>query len=262
MSETDAVFALYGVGQLGRLFGAGLLARGHAVHPLRRATPSADRDALLARADRVLVAVGEDDLSPVLASLPARLREGRTWLLQNELSPSSWESAEVRDPTVLIVWSEKKRGRSISVVDTTLVAGPDRALAVEALGEVDVPSRAIEDEALVDALIDKNLYILVSNLAGLWAQLEGRASGATVGGLLTEHRETTTAIALEVLAVEGARVGRVLAPTTYLARLWAAFSKDPSHASRGRTAEARLGRTLARADALGVATPQLRYLSK
>ena len=251
MSET---LALYGVGQLGRLFGAGFLALGHAVRPIRRATSEAERATILEGSDRVLVAVGEEDLASVLLTLPTRLKRGRTLLLQNELLPPSWRAAGVEDPTVLVVWSEKKKGKPLTLVDETRIAGPDRALAVRALAEVDVSARPIEDHALEEALVDKNLYILVSNFAGL-------RLGGTVGELARSHQALTEAIASEVLSIEGARLGRTFTLEPFFSRLLVAFMLDPTHGCRGRTAEARLARARAHAAQLGIPVPLLDSLA-
>jgi len=234
-----------GLGQLGRLFGAGLLATGHTVVPVRRGEPL---PATLP--EHVLVAVGEDDLASVLGSLPPAWRD-RVVLLQNELSPPEWLAHAVVRPTVLVVWAEKKKGKPLAVVRETEVAGPGAALFVSALAAADVPARVIDEgRALEDALVVKNLYILVSNLAGL-------AGAASVGQLLGVHAELASEIARDVLAIEAARLGRPVDEAALLARMNEAFAADPAHACRGRTAGARLARALDRARALGVPTPAL-----
>lgn len=249
MSDVKRV-AVIGVGQLGRLIGGGLIARGIEVLPIQRATSEEVRAARLIAADRVLVAVGEDDLDGVLRALPERLKDGRTWLLQNELLPPVWKSAAIETPTVLVVWAEKKKGKPVAEVQKTWIAGPDRALLVAALDAVDVRAEPIEDDALADALVDKNLYILVSNLAGLKV-------GGTVSGLMNEHRALATTLAEEILSVEAARLGRELEPAPFLERLFVAFAADPTHGCRGRTAEARLARLRAHARATNTPTPTL-----
>ncbi len=249
MSDLRRV-AVIGVGQLGRLIGGGLIAHGVEVLPVQRTTPADVRTARLKAADRVLVAVGEDDLVDVLRALPARLKDGRTWLLQNELLPPVWKSASIEAPTVLVVWAEKKKGKPVAEVQKTLVAGPDRGLVVAALASVDVRAEAIDDGALEHALVDKNLYTLVSNLAGLKV-------GGTVAGLMNEHRALATKLAKEILTIEAARLGTELEPAPFVERLFTAFAADPSHGCRGRTAEARLARLRAHAGTTGVATPTL-----
>lgn len=235
---------LVGTGQLGRLFGAGLLAGGRTVVPVRRGEPLPP-----GLPELVLVAVGEDDLADVLAALPASQRD-RVALLQNELSPGDWQRHGVVRPTVAVVWSEKKAGKSLAVVRDTEVAGPHAATILAALRAVDVPAVELaEGAALEDALVVKNLYILVSNFAGL-------RGVTTVGELLGAQRPLADALADEVLAIENARLGRPAAEVV-LDRMRAAFAADPKHGCRGRTSEARLARTLERARSLGVATPEL-----
>ena len=249
MSDLKRV-AIIGTGQLGRLIGGGLVASDVEVRPIQRATPSELRAERLRDADRVLVAVGEDDLESVLSALPAHLRKGGTWLLQNELLPPVWTAHQVSDPTVLVVWAEKKKGKPVAEVQKTLVAGPDRDLVIAALESVDVRAEPIEDAALPQALVDKNLYILVSNLAGLRV-------GGTVAGLLGEHRDFASALAEEILRIEAARLHTDLNSAPFLERLFAAFAADPAHGCRGRTAEARLARLRAHARRENLATPIL-----
>lgn len=253
MSDAPAGFervAVIGTGQLGLLVSTGLIACGMEVLPVQRATSGPLRYDRIGRADRALVAVGEDDLPRVLEGLPVGHKRMSTWLLQNELLPDVWRAAGIADPTVMVFWSEKKAGKPVRVVQTTKVAGPDRDFVVRMLAQVDVPAIAIDGDELEDALIDKDLYILTSNLAGL-------SVGGTVGALMRDHRELMERVAGDVLAVEGARVGRTLAKEAFISRLEVAFSADPDHACRGRTAEARLQRTLAQAAAHRVSTPAL-----
>lgn len=249
MSDLTRV-AVIGTGQLGRLVGGGLIANGLEVLPIQRATPAEVRAERLRNADRVLVAVGEDDLENVLHSLPAHLREGRTWLLQNELLPPVWTAHQVSDPTVLVVWAEKKKGKPVAEVQRTLVAGPDRDVVIAALESVDVRAEPIEDAALPQALVDKNLYILVSNLAGLRV-------GGTVSALMGEHREFATRLAEEILGIEAARLHTELESAPFLQRVFTAFAADPAHGCRGRTAEARLARLRAHARRENIPTPIL-----
>lgn len=239
--------AIVGLGQLGRLFGAGLLALGRSVVPVRRGEPLVALEALAPAL--VLVTVAEDDLRPVLSALPAALRD-RVALVQNELLPPDWCAHGIARPTVAVVWCEKKAGRPLAVVQETEIAGPHAALLVDALSKVDVPARAIAEVDLESALVVKNLYILVSNLAGL-------SGVATVGALLGPERPLAHALAADVLAVEAARLGHPLDADALVPRMEAAFAADPTHGCRGRSSAARLTRTLARARALGVATPRL-----
>ncbi|GAB4208525.1 MAG: hypothetical protein OHK0013_27070 [Sandaracinaceae bacterium] len=244
---------LVGPGQLGRVLAGGLVACGVSIDVVRRGEPIAPTDAHAL----VLVAVGEKDLDAVLAALPASHRD-RVALLQNELVPASWRVHGVLDPTVLVVWFEKKAGRPAQVVRTTPVAGPHAELFVRAMAAMDLPAEAIAPSALVAELVVKNLYIVGANVLGL-------RYGGTTGALATEHRIEAEAVLREVLAIERARLSiedaRGLDDDALLARTFEAFLADPAHGTLGRTAKERLARALARGRAAGVAMPALEELA-
>lgn len=242
--------AIIGMGQLGGVFGHGLLRLGRPVVPFLRGDPISRIEAH--DPELVLVAVAEADLDDVLHAMPASMRD-RVALLQNELLPPDWEQHEIIDPTVAIVWFEKKRGRAAHVIDTTLIGGPRAELLMNALGAVDLPSQMIDESALPLALVRKNLYILGANLAGL-------AVSGTTGELGREHRARTTAILLDVLSIEEARLGVSLPREALIEAAFVDFERDPSHATKGRSAPERLRRAIARADAMGLAIPAIRAL--
>lgn len=242
---------IVGMGQLGGIFGQGLLRLGHPVLPVLRGDPI---DALAAHdPELVLVAVSEKDLDAVLASLPSALRD-RVALLQNELLPPDWRAHEIERPTVAVVWFEKKRGRAAHVVRTTRVAGPHAALLASALESVDLPARAIPSADLTFELVRKNLYIVGSNLAGLVVD-------GTTGDLCEQHRALTTSILDDVLAIEAARLDVELPRESLIECAFLDLAKDPAHASMGRSAPDRLARALARADRAGLAIPAIRAIA-
>ncbi len=243
--------AIVGMGQLGRLFGQGLLVRGVPVVPFLRDGSLAD----LATMDPalVLVAVGERDLPVVLAALPPQVRD-RVALLQNELLPIDWEAHSVVQPTVAIVWLEKKRGRATRVVRTTRVAGPHARTLVGALEALDLAARAIDARDLAFELARKNVYILVSNLAGIDV-------GGTTLELATTHRDLALRVLADVLAHQSARIGVELPRESLTELLLLDLKSDPDHVCAGRTAPARLARVLAQCDALGLEAPELRRIA-
>ena len=249
MSETVVVI---GMGQLGSLFASMIAKRGARVIALRR---NDTIDAALA-VDHVIVSVGEDDLAPVLASLPLGWRD-RVVLVQNELAPDQWLAHGIARPTVAIVWFEKKKDQPARVVLPTPIAGPWAEPLAAMLNDMGLSAAAIDDALLGRTLLDKNVYILVSNLAGLVAP-----AGTTTGGLLDlAMLERTTRVFADVLAVESVRLGLPVDSDTASAAMLRAFLADPDHVAAGRSAPARLRRTLARAEALGVDVPALREIS-
>lgn len=242
---------IVGLGQLGGIFGQGILAQGHPVLPILRGDPV--QELVAHDPELVLVAVAEKDLDAVLASLPGALR-ARVALLQNELLPPDWRAHDIERPTVAVVWFEKKRGRGAHVVRTTRIAGRHAELLVRALESVDMPARRIHEDDLAFELVRKNLYILGANLAGL-------VVGGTTGDLCQQHRELTTSILDDVLAIESARLGTELPRESLLECVFLDFARDPQHAATGRSAPDRLARAIARADRHALAIPTIRALA-
>ncbi len=239
---------IVGVGQLGGVFAKGLLRTGHQVSPVNRG------DSLEAAAGEsldpalVLVAVGEGDLPPVLDALPDRWRS-RVGLLQNELVPRDWERAGVSEPTVAAVWFEKKAGRPIREILPTVIGGPRAPILCAALREVGLRAHPVEGRgALVEALVLKNLYILVSNIAGL------RVGGA-VGRLWEDHQGLVSAIAGEILDVQVGLLGHEIDRDKLLSGLGEAFLADPDHGCCGRSAPRRLDRMLEHGRTYGIELP-------
>jgi len=190
-------FAIVGLGQLGALFAELLEARGARVVRIARGTKMDAARAI----ERVIVAVGEDDLAPVLAALPEVWRD-RVVLVQNELAPDAWRAHGIARPTVASVFFEKKRDRAARVVLPTPIAGPWAEALAALLNDAGLAAHAIDDDALPRALLDKNVYILTSNLAGLAAP-----SGTTTAALLElPLLERTCRVFGDVLRVERARL--------------------------------------------------------
>ncbi len=251
-SEALSRVLLVGPGQLGRVLAGGLVATGVAVDPVLRGQPIAPSDAH----ELVLVGVGEADLDDVLRAIPPSHRD-RVALLQNELSPESWSRHGVVDPTLLVVWFEKKRGRALREVRETELAGRFAASLARALDAMDVRARVLDDAELPAALVVKNLYIVGANVLGL-------AHGGTTGELARAHPEPTSRVLGELLQIERARLGGAvgLEPEAIVRRVFEAFLADPSHAALGRTARSRLERALARARAHGIEAPALSAIAR
>lgn len=245
---------LIGVGQLGRVFAGGLLRAGSAVVPVNRGD---DMHALALRypgPERVVVAVAENDLAGVLASLPRGWRS-RVVLIQNELLPRDWESAGYRDPTVISVWFEKKKGIDAKPLIASQVTGPGATLLCRALDAIDLPCREIPsgDEMLFE-LVRKNVYILTTNIAGL-------KTGGTVASLWAEHQDFARKVANEIMDIQAALTGVAHDREALIAGMLEAFTGDPAHACTGRSAPARLARALEHADACDLAVPTLRSIA-
>lgn len=248
---------LIGLGQLGSVFAHGLLRCGHTVVPVNRGDDLEEVARRVAEPELVLVTVGEKDLDPVLAALPAAFR-GVVGLVQNGLLPEDWTRHELH-PTVAVVWFEKKKDIPPTPILPTPVAGPKAELLVEALRAVELPAEVIDEADLPEALVLKNVYIAVFNLAAL---APGIDPAITVGALWRDHRPLVDALARDVLALEEARLGRSVDRQAIVAGLRRAVEADPDHRARGRSAPARLERALSVARERGLSVPAIEALAR
>ncbi len=245
---------IVGMGEMGGSFARGLLRLGHTVVPVLRSTPTGDVAAAYPSPLLSLVTVGEADLDATLDALPKPWK-GNAGLVQNELLPRSWKPHGVVDPTVAVVWFEKKPGRPEIPIIPTPIAGRHSALLVDALATIDVPAFVVEDEDdLLFEMIRKNVYIIAMNVGGL-------VSGGNVHDLWYNHSELAEAVAGEVVAIQGWLTGRQLDVDRYLAGTVAAIDADPEHGATGRSAPARLARAIGYADQAGLEVPRLREIA-
>lgn len=244
---------IIGLGQMGATFAHGFLREGHPVFPVTRRQSLHEAAAEVPDPALVLVAVGEDELGPILESAPGSWRD-RLALLQNELLPGDWTRRGVVDPTVAVVWFEKKKGTAAHVILPTVVAGPHREHVVAALSAIDIPARAIPADALLHELVRKNLYILTANIAGLEV-------GGTVGELWEQHQKLASEVASEVIALQAWRAGTSLPERPLIDAMVEAFEGDPDHRCKGRSAPARLRRALEQAREAQLELPTLERIA-
>lgn len=246
--------AIIGLGEMGELFARGFLKSGHPVHPVLRGMDMTAMAAEMAEPELVLVAVGENDLHPVLEAVPPPWRR-KLALLQNELLPRDWQRHGISDPTVIVVWFDKKKGRPFVAVLPTPVSGPKAGLIVGALDAIEVPAGEVPADELLYELVRKNLYILTINIAGI-------RTGGTVSELWAHHRALAEAVAREILDIQERLTGTRLPRERLMAGLLEGFAGDPNHICMGRTAPARLQRTLEQARTAGIPTPVLRQIAE
>ena len=241
---------LLGAGQLGRTLGSGLLACGVSVDVALRGHTIET----WSQYDCILVAVGEKDLPSAIEAIPSEARDHLV-LLQNDLVPETWRALRVTQPTVLVVWFEKKKGKALQVVRSSDLTGPQSALFAKVFEAIDVPARIVSEREVVASLVVKNLYINGSNAMGL------KLGGGTTGSLVTEHRPTTTTLLRELFVIERARLTAeeqgLVDEDALLEETFAAFAGEPQHGLLGRTAQERIARAQTRARASMLATPLL-----
>lgn len=244
---------IIGIGEMGGVFARGLLRHGHPVFPVTRLMDLRQSASDLREPQAVLVSVAENDLQPVLETMPEAWRD-RLVLLQNELLPRDWQRHNIGPVTVISVWFEKKKGHDPKVIIPSPVYGPNAALISGALGTLDIPCRVLAtgDELLYE-LVLKNVYILTTNIAGL-------VSGGTVGELWSEHRSLAETVAGEIVTIQEWLTGSEFERARLIDGMHAAFDADPQHRCTGRSAPARLQRALEHADAGGLEVPGLREI--
>lgn len=242
-----------GLGQLGRIFAGGLLRTGHTIIPVNRGD---DMNAIAQRHPTplmALVAVAENDLHAVLASLPPAWQDCVA-LLQNELLPRDWEHYRLKSPSVISVWFEKKKGTDAKPLLPSPAFGPQAATLVQALQAVDLPAVELQNpDELLYELVRKNLYILTTNIAGIKV-------GGNVEQLWQQHRDFALQVAHEVLDIQAWLTLWELPRQQLINGLEQAINADPAHQCMGRSAPARLTRAIKLADEAKLAVPTLRGL--
>ena len=245
---------LIGIGEMGSVFARGLLRSGHPVYPVTRNDNLTEAAKQLPSPELVVVAVAENDLHAVLETMPPAWQQ-RLCLLQNELLPADWQQYGFTRPTVISVWFEKKKGQDVKVLIPSPVLGPAAELLETSLGKLDIPVRILADDSeLLFELVLKNVYIVITNCAGL-------VTGGTVSELWANHRELAEAVAREVIQIQAALTGQDFQAEALIAGMLEAFKGDPDHRCTGRSAPARLARALQQADAAGLAIPGLREIA-
>ncbi len=243
-----------GLGELGSVFARGFLRLGY---PVQGVTRQMDKQALANQTPNpaaVMISVGEADISEVLATLPKQWAD-KTILIQNELLPRDWITADIKDPTVVSVWFEKKKGMDSKVVLPSPVYGPNAKLVFEALAQLDLPSFILDSEAeLSYELVRKNLYILTTNIAGLEV-------GGNVAELAENHADVMQVVANDVLDIQDWLTSSTNNRNRLMEGLQEAFNGDPLHGCMGRSAPARLTRAIGFAEQAELAVPTLKRIA-
>ena len=245
---------IIGMGEMGGVFARGFLRSGHPVFPVVRDSNATELAKQVPDPELVLVAVAETDLHPVLESIPENWRD-RLVMLQNELLPVDWRQHDLNNPTIISVWFEKKKGQDARVIIPSPVYGPKASLIHHALGSIDIPVDVLQStDDLLFELVVKNVYILTTNIAGL-------ETGGTVGELWSQHRDTATEVAHEVIKIQQALTGQTFDSEKLIAAMVYAFEGDPDHKCMGRSAPARLRRALELAQQHQLEVPRMKAIA-
>lgn len=245
---------IIGLGEMGGVFARGLLRAGYPLTPVTRDMELATVAAEVPQPQLVLVAVGENDLHPVLASVPRSWRD-RLVLLQNELLPRDWRQYDYDNITVIPVWFEKKKGQDVKELIASPVFGPNATPIAEALTRLDIGNRVLETpQQLLFELVRKNVYILTTNIAGL-------ECGGNVHQLWHEHQDLARAVASDVIDIQEYLTGENFYRQDLIDGMVEAIDGDPQHMCMGRSAPGRLRRALEHADRGGIEAATLRRIA-
>ncbi len=247
---------IVGIGEIAAVLAHAFLRSGHPVYPVTRSMEIAVESETIPEPKMVVVAVAEADYEAVMEAIPDAWQD-RLVLIQNELLPKDWERFGIQNPTIASIWFEKKRGTAVNPILPTPVFGPIAPSIVDALRGIGIPADAVvSSEAMLLELVQKNVYILTSNIAGLALQ-----DGATVSDLWKNNRSVALAVANDVIDLQCAVLGESLDRERLLAGLERGIEGDPNHICKGRSAPGRLARALEQADAAGVQLRAIRELA-
>ena len=250
-----APIVIIGIGELGCEFARGFLRCGHPVYPVIRQMNLVDVCRQIPAPAMVLITVQENELQAVLKQLPDPWRN-KVGLLQNELLPRDWQRHNLTNPTVAVVWFEKKPDMVLTNILYTPIYGPHAALMSEALDAIKIPTRLLENEdALLYELARKSLYILTVNICGLYCN-------CTVGNLWQQHQTLAREVAEEVISILEWLTGIKLSTSKLIAGMVEGIEDCPDRNCLGRSARARLQRTLAYAREAGIETPRLKEINR
>ncbi len=244
---------IIGIGELGAEFARGFLRCGYPVYPVTRQTDVTELSQHLPDPELVLIAVQEQALESVLQTLPTCWRD-KIALIQNELLPRHWRQFNLPDPTVAVVWFEKKPDMVLTNILYTPVYGPKSAVLTEALERLGVPTKQLEnEEQLLYELVRKALYILTVNICGL-------VENCTVGQLWEKHRNLALDVAHESIRILRWLCGENLDEQQLIDGVVEGIKDRPNRRCLGRSAKSRLERALQYAQEAGIETPKLREI--
>lgn len=240
---------VFGLGELGQLYGAAALRAGLRVTPITRASDPARVLASCSPEAPILIAVGERALPEVLSGLDAQAGS-RAILLQNELFPSQYR-ALASHPTVLVPWLLKKPRMPLLVARPTPVYGPFAELVAELHSAIQVPSSVLGSEReLRQALVDKYAFILTINALGV---LRDR----TLAVWLQEDPRTVEALAREASELGERLCGATIDRAQALRAVTEGMRALGTMGARGRSAPDRVARAREQAANVGLQLPEL-----
>jgi hypothetical protein len=245
---------IIGLGEMGKLLGAGALRAGVRVTPITRATPIEAALSPIAEGTPILMSVGEDALDELLGKLPVRHR-GALVLLQNELFPNRYRAHGLA-PSVLVPWVLQKAGLPTVVARPSPLYGAQADLFAEIFAAQKLAHVRLQHETeLAQALVDKYTFIVTINALGV-------ASDRALGVWLQEDPVLVARLCSEAAQLGQALVERPIDPALASLATHEAMAALAAIPARGRTARARVDRALDHARRLGLSLPALAGMAR
>jgi ketopantoate reductase len=244
---------IIGIGELGSVFSRGFLRLGHPVYPITRQMNIQQESQTIPEPEFVLIAVQEDELHPVLEQLPSGWQD-KIGLIQNELLPKDWRQHQITDPTVTVVWFEKKKHMEVANILYSPSYGPHAHLMSEALKIQGIPAPVLNDfDTLLYELLRKSLYIQTVNIAGI-------VNNCSVNTLWEQHQNLARQLAEDILQILEQLTQTPLDHERLIAGMVEGIKDCPERKCQGRRATERLKRALNYADQFQLTVPSLRKI--
>lgn len=246
---------IIGIGELASVFAQGFLRCGYPVYPITRGMNFTQESQQIPSPKLVLITVQENELDSVLDQLPT-VWSDKVGLVQNELLPRDWQTHSIENPTVTVVWFEKKKELELTNVLQSPSFGPNATLISNALQAVDIPAPILENEqTLLYELVRKTVYILTVNIAGL-------VNDCTVDELWSQYQSLAREIAEEVIVIQESLTGKQLPYEKLINGMVEGIKDCPHRHCLGRSAYSRLERAIKQAEQANLKTPKLLEIAR
>jgi hypothetical protein len=244
---------VFGLGQLGRLYGAGALRLGSRVTPINR-NRCVDEVWRSTPGDApILVAVGEADLSHAIESIPEQRRD-HIILMQNELFLPGLESMGLNNSTVAVIWLSQKKGRLTEIARDSFVHGRHAQWFQRVHQVLDIPMVSSDEKADLELeLIAKYTFILTINVLGL-------VDNITLGEWLKRDSALVTQIAQDAQRLGEAYSNQEVNSKAVTSIVEEAMAGLCHYPAKGRTAKQRLLKAQKDARQLNVELPGIERL--
>ncbi len=241
---------IIGIGELAGVYAKGFLRCGYPVYPITREMDLNQQSQTIPQPEMVLVAVQENELQALLQHIPENWRD-KLSLIQNELLPKDWLQHDLQNPTVTVVWFEKKPHMEVNNILYSPSYGPQAELMSQTLKKLNIPAPILTDkDALLYELLRKSLYILTVNIAGL-------VENWTVEELWLNQQQLAREIALEVIQLQTIMINRPLDQEKLIQGMVEGIKDCPNRHCLGRRAIQRLERAIEFARSKQIATPKM-----